>query len=150
MSVVALWCQDKFESIMTGFHTMSCNKVDALDQQFENLKIFAGNVAVFFGEHDDLEWEELFKQFLKFFELIAKAKKQNADLAKKREKQRKKEERERKKKERMAKRGLKPTAKAKQGPPEPSNILEEIRMKSMRGTLQPSKAKQDVVGFEKV
>ena len=50
---------------MTGFHTMSCNKVDALEKQFENLKIFAGNVAVFFGEHDDMEWEELFKMFLK-------------------------------------------------------------------------------------
>lgn len=129
---------------------MSCNKVESLDKQFANLKIFAGNVAVFFGEHDDLEWEELFKIFLKFFELIAKAKKQNADLAKKREKQRKKEERERKRKERMAKKGLKPKVKAKEEPEEPTNILEEIRLKTMRGTLQPSKAKNDVIGFEKM
>merc|ERR1719295_1304170 len=83
---------DKFESIMSGFHTMSCNKVDALEKQFANLKIFAGNVAVFFGEHDDLEWEDLFKLFLKFFELIAKAKKQNAKLAAQKEKERKKAE----------------------------------------------------------
>merc|ERR1712032_450418 len=99
---------DKFESMMTGFHTMACNKVDALNKAFENLKIFAGDVAVFFGEHDDLEWEELFKLFITFFEQINKAKKQNDDLAKKKEKQRKKEERERLKKERLAKKGLKP------------------------------------------
>merc|ERR550525_2032717 len=123
---------------------------DALEKQFENLKIFAGNVAVFFGEHDDMEWEELFKMFLKFFDLIAKAKKQNADLAKKAEKERKKVERERKKKDRMAKRGLKAKPKDSSSPPEPENILEEIKLKSMRGTLQPSKAKEDVVGFEKV
>ena len=129
---------------------MSCNKVDALESQFESLKVFAGNVAVFFGEHDDLEWEELFKIFLKFFELIARAKQQNKDLAKKRETARKRAERERKKKEKMAKRGLKPTAKAKEGPPEPTNILDEIRMRSAKGTLSPSEMKGDVVGYEQV
>merc|ERR1712187_265256 len=94
---------DKFESMMIGFHTMACNKVDALDKAFKNLQIFAGNVAVFFGEHDDLEWEELFKIFLKTFALIQKAIKQNADVAAKAEKERKRLEREKKKKERMAK-----------------------------------------------
>merc|ERR1712228_847633 len=98
---------------------------------------------------DDMEWEELFKVFLKFFELIAKSKKQNAALAKKAEKERKRLEREKKKKERMAKRGLKAKPKAAGAPPEPTNILEEILMKSSKGTLQPSKAKNDVVGFEK-
>merc|ERR1712142_736360 len=86
---------DKFKSIMTGFHTMSRNKVDALEKQFLNLKIFAGNVAVFFGEHDDMEWEELFKVFLKTFAAISKAKKQNEDIAAKEEKERKRLERER-------------------------------------------------------
>ena len=143
---------DKFESMMTGFHTMACNKVEALDKQFENLKIFAGNVAVFFGEHDDLEWEELFRLFITFFESINKAKKQNADLEKKREKQRKKEERERAKAERMKKRGLKPKNGINGGKKsdEPVNILEEIRMKNAKGTLTPSKAKNDIVGYEKV
>ena len=141
---------DKFESIMTGFHTMSCNKVEALEHTFDNLKIFAGNVAVFFGEHEDMEWEELFKVFLKFLELIAKAQKQNNDLAKKIEKERKKEERERKKKERMAKRGLTPKIKTKEEPEDPTNILEEIKMRSAKGTLSPSEMKGDVVGYEKM
>lgn len=140
---------DKFESMMTGFHTMACNKVEALDKQFENLKIFAGNVAVFFGEHDDLEWEELFKLFLTFFEQINKAKKQNADLEKKREKERKKKERERLKAERMKKRGLKPKKNDGNKSNEPVNILEEIKMKNAKGTLTPSKAKNDIVGYEK-
>ena len=130
---------------------MSCNKVDALESQFESLKVFAGNVAVFFGEHDDLEWEELFKIFLKFFELIARAKQQNKDLAKKRETARKRAERERKKKEKMAKRGMRPSVKVDVGGvEEPHNILEEIKAKSAKGTLSPSQAKDDVVGYEKV
>jgi len=141
--------KDKFESIMTGFHTMSLNKVNALEKEFTNLKIFAGNVAVFFGEHDDLEWEELFKIFLKTFALIQKAMKQNADVAAKAEKERKRLEREKKKKERMAKRGLKATVKTG-GDPEPTNILDEIRMRSAKGALAPSAMKDNVVGFEKV
>ena len=98
---------DKFESIMNGFHMLSCNKVDALEKRFEDLKQFAGDVALFFGEHENLEWEELFETFLTFFELIANAKQRNAVLAKKKEKERKKEENERKKKERMEKRKMK-------------------------------------------
>merc|ERR1719203_242904 len=121
---------DKFESVMTGFHTMSLNKVAALEKEFENLKIFAGNVAVFFGEHDELEWEELFKLFLKTFALIQKAQKQIADAHAKAEKERKRLEREKKKQERMAKRGLKPKVKTMGGMPEPTNILDEIRMRA--------------------
>merc|ERR1712228_103863 len=142
---------DKFESMMTGFHTMACNKVDALDKAFNNLLIFSGNVAVFFGEHDDLEWEELFNIFIGFFEHINKAKKANDALTKKREKERKKAERERLKKEKMAKRGLKPKKVETDGKnKEPVNILEEIKMKNEKGTLSPSKAKNDIVGYEKI
>merc|ERR1719334_825842 len=86
---------------MNGFHLLSCNKVDALESQFEDLKAFAGEVAGYFGEHQDLEWEELFKIFKAFFEVIDRAKERNVVLEKKREKERKKEEDDRKRKERM-------------------------------------------------
>ena len=135
---------------MTGFHTMSVNKVNALEKEFINLKIFAGNVAVFFGEHDDLEWEELFKLFLKTFALISKALKLNEKERVKAEKERKRLEREKKKQERMAKRGLKAKVKTTGGAPEPTNILDEIRMRSAKGTLSPSEMKGDVVGYEQV
>merc|ERR1712176_1487227 len=78
------------------------------------------------------------------FEQINKAKTANDALAVKKEK-----ERERLKKEKMAKRGLKPK-KIESKSNEPVNILEEIKMKKAKGTLSPSKAKKDIVGYEKV
>ena len=108
--------KDKFESIMTGFHTISSNKVEALEKKFANLKVDAGKAAVFFGEHDDIEWEELFKIFLKFFELIAKAKKQNAVLAEE-------EEKRKKRKQRLSQKALSPKA---NGPVQPLNLIDEI------------------------
>merc|ERR1712062_626620 len=92
-----------------------------------------------------------FNLMIGFFELINKAKKANDALAQKKEKERKKAERERLKKEKMAKRVLKPKKVAVDGAnKEPVNILEEIKMKNAKGTLSPSKAKNDVVGYEKV
>ena len=50
----------------------------------------------------------------------------------------------------MAKRGLKAKVKTEDGPNEPTNILDEIKMRSAKGTLSPSEMKDDVVGYEKV
>eukprot|EP01083_Nonionella_stella_P081175 223477_1 len=140
---------DKFESVMTGFHTMACNKVEALNICFSNLKIFAGNVAVYFGEHDDLEWEQLFQMFVVLFAQIDKAKTHNLQLVKKQQKEMKKKERQRLKKERMAKKGLAPIGNSDDDA-QPTNILEEIHLKNAKGTLSPSRAKDDIVGYKKV
>merc|ERR1711879_838768 len=84
---------DKFEEIMKGFHHLSRNKVDKMWERFEKLKKLAGNVAVFYGEREDLEWDELFELFLNFLHLIVRAKEKNLNLAKKMEKEKKRERR---------------------------------------------------------
>ena len=92
---------------------------------------------MFFGEPDDLEWENLFQMFLKFFETYDKAVNQLEKLKKKREKEARAKEREERKKKRLAKKGMKAPTKAEEDKKTggATNILEEIRFKSAAGTL---------------
>jgi len=89
---------DRFESAMTSFHTRAENKVSMLKQSFTRLKEKAADTAEYFGEGDDMEWEQMFKIFLKFFELYSKSYKALEDLKKKEEKERVQKEKAEKKK----------------------------------------------------
>jgi len=128
---------------MTTFHTRAEHKVSQLKESFTRLKEKTEDTAEFFGEPDDLEWEQIFKTFLKFFELYSKAYKALDDMKKKEEKERAQKEKEEKKKAQGAKSGNRKATLVGAGEKEPSNILEEIRLRSTRGILMPERSTSD-------
>jgi len=139
---------DDFDQIMGGFHRITCNTVKKLEDKFENLKAFAGNVAVFFGESKDMEWEALFKLFLKTFELIQKAKEQNAKLAEQKEKEKRKNKG--KKVKRKFKKKAVEKGKGVSGSPKVSNVSVDYKKKRKKGILSASMSMEDVVEFAMV
>jgi hypothetical protein len=126
--------------MMSGFHSIAYNKIQGLNQSYERLKEYAGETAVYFGENDDMEWEQLFALFLNLFVQIEKAIQLNHKLVIQKQKLLKKQIREEQKRKRR-KGGKNKNKKGDENEIEPVNILEEIKLRAAKGTLKPKSKK---------
>ena len=126
---------DRFSKVMTSFHTYATNHVEGCQFDYKTLIKFTNETSIYFGENDDLKWENLFDLFKNFFNVYQNAKKQLIALNKQKAK-----ELERKKSNKHIKHNKHNKNMSGKNNNDndiggATNILDEIRYRNAAGTL---------------